>query len=131
MIGKFLWLINTNGKYWKKYIYSSYTCKHVQKFTTLPINYTIIFMKTYLLYISTLFVCVNSLSSCVTAKRYDDMAARARQAEISKAECEEKIALLDEDKKKAEAQIQSLTSLTARLREDSIRTQDLYNKNKV
>jgi chemotaxis protein MotB len=59
------------------------------------------------------------------------MAARARQAEINKAECEEKIALLDEDRKKAEAQIQNLNSLTTRLREDSTRTQDLYNKNKV
>jgi chemotaxis protein MotB len=88
-------------------------------------------MKTYLLYTSMLFISVSSLSSCVTAKRYDDMAARARQAEISKAECEEKIALLDEDKKRAEVQIQSLNSLTARLREDSIRTQDLYSKNKV
>jgi chemotaxis protein MotB len=88
-------------------------------------------MKTYLLYISALFICANSLSSCVTAKRYDDMAARARQAEISQAECEEKIALLEEDKKKAEAQIQSLNALTAKLREDSTRTQDLYNKNKV
>src|SRR5688572_16027960 len=88
-------------------------------------------MKTYLLYISALLFCISTLSSCVTAKRYDDMAARARQAEISKAECEEKIALLEEDKKRAEAQIQSLNSSTAKLREDSIRTQDLYSKNKA
>jgi chemotaxis protein MotB len=59
------------------------------------------------------------------------MAARARQAEISKAECEEKIALVEEDKKRAEVQIQNLNSATAKLREDSTRTQDLYNKNKV
>jgi chemotaxis protein MotB len=71
------------------------------------------------------------LSSCVTAKRYDDMAARARQAEISKAECDEKIALMEEDKKRAETQIQSLNSTMAKLREDSVRTQELYTKNKV
>jgi chemotaxis protein MotB len=88
-------------------------------------------MKTYILYICALFISACFLTSCVTAKRYEDMSARARQAEISRAECEERIALLDEDKQKAETQIKNLNALTARLREDSTRTQDLYTKNKV
>jgi chemotaxis protein MotB len=88
-------------------------------------------MKTYTLYICILLISICSLSSCVTAKRYEDMSARARQAEISRAECEEKIALLNEDKQKAETQIKNLNNLTARLKEDSVRTQDLYTKNKV
>lgn len=88
-------------------------------------------MKTYTLYICILLISICSLSSCVTAKRYEDMSARARQAEISRAECEEKIALLNEDKQKAETQIKNLNNLTAKLKEDSVRTQDLYTKNKV
>jgi chemotaxis protein MotB len=88
-------------------------------------------MKTYTLYTLILLLSMYGLSSCVTAKRYDDMAARARQAEISKAECDEKIALMEEDKKRAETQIQSLNSTMAKLREDSVRTQELYTKNKV
>ena len=82
-------------------------------------------------YIITLIMFSAFLSSCVTARRYDAMALRATEAEEAKAACDEKMALLEEDRKKLETQVAELTKENNNLKADSARAGEVYRRNKV
>lgn len=88
-------------------------------------------VKSILLYSSLLILSGGMFSSCVTARKYDAMALRATQAEEAKAACDEKMALLEEDRKKLDAQVRELTDEGNKLKADSTRVGELYRRNKV
>jgi chemotaxis protein MotB len=83
-----------------------------------------------------IFSCIllslgSMLSSCVTARRYDAMAAKATAAEDAKVAAEEKMALMEEDRKKLDARLRELTDETSKLKADSARMGELYRRNKT
>lgn len=88
-------------------------------------------LKSILLYSSLLILSASLLSSCVTARKYDALALRATQAEEAKAACDEKMALLEEDRKKLDAQLRELNEENNKLKADSARVGEVYRRNKV
>jgi chemotaxis protein MotB len=88
-------------------------------------------INTLLIYACTLFFTGTSLTSCVTARRYDEMSARAKRFEESSAECQNQLAVMEEEKKRLQATINDLTTQTAQLRADTTRASELYRRNKV
>ncbi|QHT72150.1 OmpA family protein [Rhodocytophaga rosea] len=59
------------------------------------------------------------------------METRATEAEAAKATAEEKMALMEEDRKKLDAQIRELTDEASKLKADSARMGELYRRNKT
>lgn len=87
--------------------------------------------RTITIYTCALLILGSFLTGCVTARRYDDMVARAKQFEEASAVCEEKLAILNEQKSSLEAQVKDLNEQTRKLKEDSLRAGELYRRNKT